>query len=220
MKVIEPGHVYELATLDGEAPNRLVFVNREPGTEHPGTQTQEVLRTIIDALEALIDRTNHCDGCLPWPGNERIIKALTEGQRQSRLALLFHEQRAMERKLERGELAPETAPVAADGHFAMPKQAPPPRRRAMPTVSEKPCSICGERHKLGEFNVGSEVRVLVPIREIACGAIGKVDSWSQYGGPIYYRVEFPARDDREGVTGITRGPRENFAPCQLEALVR
>lgn len=117
MKVIEPGHVYQLDTLDGAAPNRLVFVNREPGTEHAGTQTQEVLRTAIDALSCLIDRTNHCDGCLRWEGNDRIIKALSEAQRQMRLAILHHEARALERKLDRGDLKPEGVPVGADGHF-------------------------------------------------------------------------------------------------------
>lgn len=101
MRVLEPGHVYELTVLDGDEPVILRYVNRESGTEHSGTQTQEVLRTMIDALETTVDRTNHCDGCLPWLGNERIIKAMTEAQRQLRLALLYHEQRAMERKLER-----------------------------------------------------------------------------------------------------------------------
>ncbi len=117
MNVIYPGHVYELATLDGDGkPEVLRFVNREAGTEHAGTQTQEVLRAQIDVLETLIDRTNHCDGCLPWQGNERIIKALTEAQRQLRLSLLFHEQRALERKMERG-WDPAKEFVGEDGHF-------------------------------------------------------------------------------------------------------
>jgi hypothetical protein len=74
MEIIEPGHIYRLSWLDGD-PDRilgvqgrdstrvdqseadLVFVCREETDElrpHPGTQTQEVLR-------ALIDRTMHCD---------------------------------------------------------------------------------------------------------------------------------------------------------------
>lgn len=118
MRVLEPGHVYELSTLDGDGkPEVLRFVNREAGAEHPGTQTQEVLRAEIDALDVLIDRTNHCDGCLPWSGNERIVKAMTEAQRQLRLALLFHEQRAMERKMERDGWDPAREPVGQDGHF-------------------------------------------------------------------------------------------------------
>ena len=119
MKVIEPGHVYDLDTLDGDGkPVRLIFVNREPGTEHAGTQTQEVLRAAIDALECLIDRTNHCDGCVRWEGNDRIVKAMSEAQRQMRLALLHHEARALERKLDRGDLKPEKLITDKDGHFS------------------------------------------------------------------------------------------------------
>ncbi len=54
MKVIDPGHEYELQALDGGAPQHLVFVKREgrnyPGNvgEHPGVLTQEVLRACLD----------------------------------------------------------------------------------------------------------------------------------------------------------------------------
>lgn len=56
MKVIDPGHEYELDSLDGEQPNRLVFVKREgdkyPGNvgHHPGTNCQEVMRALIERL--------------------------------------------------------------------------------------------------------------------------------------------------------------------------
>lgn len=105
MKVIEPGHIYDLHSLDGDGkPVRLTFVNREPGTEHPGTQTQECLR-------ALIDRTIHCDNCLRWPGNDLIVYHL-------RAALALHEARAIERKVEKGELKPEKIAISQDdGHF-------------------------------------------------------------------------------------------------------
>ena len=119
MRVLEPGHIYELDQLDGDgSPLRLVFVNREVN-KHPGTQTQEVLRVSIDLMECLIDRTNHCDSCLRWEGNDRIIKALSEAQRQMRLALLIHEERAMERKLEKGLFSPEKVPTGSDGHYRM-----------------------------------------------------------------------------------------------------
>jgi hypothetical protein len=124
MRVIEPGHVYELDHLDGSSRQRLTFVNREAGTKHEGTQTQEVLRAIVDCLNVLIDRTNHCDGCLRWEGNDRIIKAMSEAQRQARLALLYHEHRALERKLDKGRFMPERAETAEDGHY------PPPRQNA------------------------------------------------------------------------------------------
>ena len=124
MKVIEPGHIYELNTLDGDgSPLRLVFVNREEGTEHSGTQTQEVLRTIIDLLSCLMDRTNHCDGCLRWDGNDKIVKAMSESQRQANLAILCHEQRVLERKMQKGEFDPATYPTSDDGHFSIERKA-------------------------------------------------------------------------------------------------
>lgn len=120
MRVIEPGHIYELNELDGASSyNRLIFVNRDgtDGHTHPGTQSQEVLRVAIDLMEVLIDRTNHCDACLRWEGNDRIIKAMSEAQRQMRLALLFHEQRVFERRMEKEGFKPETVPTGKDGHW-------------------------------------------------------------------------------------------------------
>jgi hypothetical protein len=105
MKIIEPGHVYELNSLDGGTPETLTFVNREEGQEHPGTQTQEVLR-------ALIDRTMHCDNCKRWDGNDKIIHHL-------RMALALHEARAIVRKAEKGYYKPEQMAVGADGHFTL-----------------------------------------------------------------------------------------------------
>jgi len=113
MKIIEPGHIYELNWLDrnlnpsydAENPtaNRIIFVNREKGTEHPGTQTQEVIR-------ALINRTQHCDNCLRWKGNDLIVYHL-------RMALILHEARALERKTEKGYIKPELIITDLDGHF-------------------------------------------------------------------------------------------------------
>jgi hypothetical protein len=108
MKILEKGHVYELDQLDKYSeldtkPVILRFVNRETGNEHPGTQTQEVLR-------ALIDRTKHCDSCLRWDGNDQIIFHL-------RMALVLHEARALQRKVEKGKLESEKVSVDTDGHF-------------------------------------------------------------------------------------------------------
>lgn len=115
MKIIEPGHIYKLHVLDrpvvkeGDSDgvnDTLVFVNREPGSEHPGYQTQEVLR-------ALIDRTMHCDNCLRWEGNDLIIYHL-------RMALVLHEARALLRKTEKGIITPENIVTSAkDGHFSL-----------------------------------------------------------------------------------------------------
>ena len=104
MKILEPGHIYALNVLDGllgETDN-LTFVNREPGKEHPGYQTQEVLR-------ALIDRTRHCD------------------KQHLRMALVLHEARALERKVEEGKLKPEIISTGTDGHFVLTPTRPDPK---------------------------------------------------------------------------------------------
>lgn len=57
MKVLDPGHYYELDSLDGCFVNALVFVKRQgakyPGNigAHSGTTSQEVLRALIDRAE-------------------------------------------------------------------------------------------------------------------------------------------------------------------------
>ncbi len=118
MKVIEPGHIYECAQLDGDGtPLRLVFVRRDKEPFHEGTQIQEVVRTQIEMLDALIDRTNHCDDCLRWEGNDIIIKHFSECQRRLRLVLLKFEERALERKVDKQGFKPETVPMGSDGHF-------------------------------------------------------------------------------------------------------
>lgn len=101
MKVIDPGHVFALAFLDGsitspEMPKHgvllsstLTFVKREgagyPGNagHHPGTNLQEVLR-------ALISRVKYLEGQESHPNNTIIIFAL-------RHAIWLLEQRAAER---------------------------------------------------------------------------------------------------------------------------
>lgn len=59
MKIIDPGHAYALAVLDGNGYEFLKFVKRVgakyPGNEwpHPGTNIQEVLRVLIDRIQFL-----------------------------------------------------------------------------------------------------------------------------------------------------------------------
>lgn len=112
MQILEAGHVYALFARTGvegltkPAQREILnFVNREPGREHSGTQTQEVLR-------ALIDRTMHCHNCDSWEGNREIIYHM-------RMALVLHEARALIRKVQRHELAPEYVAIDADGHFRL-----------------------------------------------------------------------------------------------------
>lgn len=78
MKVVDPGHLYELATLDGDSPPLfLTFVKRKgegyPGNvgSHPGTTTQEVLR-------ALIERTEYVDNQIPDHANVALLDCLRD----------------------------------------------------------------------------------------------------------------------------------------------
>jgi hypothetical protein len=124
--VIEPGHIYAVANLDslpGEHVQTMTFVNRED-KPHPGTQTQEYIRVLVDVLDVLIDRTNHCDSCLRWEGNDKIIKHFSDAQRHLRLALLLHEARALERKVDKDGLKPESIDTNSDGHFPIPGEEP------------------------------------------------------------------------------------------------
>lgn len=74
MKILDPGHEYELNEFDGyhERGARLIFMKREgPGYPfnegtHPGTNCQEVIRV-------LIDRVKYLDRQIAAPENTRII---------------------------------------------------------------------------------------------------------------------------------------------------
>lgn len=113
MLVKEKGHIYapQQRTPDGETlpitskTPVIAFVNKEEGSEHAGTTTQEVIR-------CLLDRTRHCANCMPHPNNERIVYHL-------RMALILHEARALERQAEKGEITPEYIDVGGNGHFQL-----------------------------------------------------------------------------------------------------
>lgn len=89
MKVLEPGHAYQLNCYDGDDLPPLIFMKREgakyPGNvgTHPGTNCQEVLR-------ALIDRVQYLDAQIPDDANRAIITCL-------RGALFNFEERAARR---------------------------------------------------------------------------------------------------------------------------
>jgi hypothetical protein len=116
MKVLEKGHIYQpiVSRSTGklsspEVHNQTItFINREPGAEHDGTTTQEIIRI-------LLDRTRHCNNCLPHWVNEQVIFHL-------RSALVLHEMRALQRKFEKGDYTPEYIPTGEDGHFDLPTQ--------------------------------------------------------------------------------------------------
>lgn len=88
MKVIDPGHLYELANLDDSVaevprnPTRLYFVKRigakfpgNTGSSYSGTITQEVVR-------ALIDRTEYVNGQRSHVRNGLVLHHLREALRE------------------------------------------------------------------------------------------------------------------------------------------
>lgn len=118
MKVLIAGHVYELSFIcddkdhshkeDDTSKFQIQFIDREGlNNFEAGVQTQEILRV-------LIDRTMHCDNCLRWENNDKIIYHL-------RMALVLHEARALERKVEKGLIKPEQIKISSDGHFKIEK---------------------------------------------------------------------------------------------------
>lgn len=89
MKVLDPGHVYELRQLGDNNTQIIKFIKRSGGAvqyaeEWTGMQTQEVLR-------ALIDRTKYLYDILP-------CKETTEAIRHLQMALYWYETRALRRK--------------------------------------------------------------------------------------------------------------------------
>jgi hypothetical protein len=58
MRIVDPGHVYDLWQLGSDEPQRLTHVKRSGGAityaeEWPGVQTQEVMRAEIDRMKYL-----------------------------------------------------------------------------------------------------------------------------------------------------------------------
>lgn len=116
MRVLIAGHVYELSFICDHEEHKhkeedrhrfeIQFIDREGlNNLEAGVQTQEILRV-------LIDRTMHCDNCLRWENNDKIIYHL-------RMALVLHEARALERKVEKGLIKPERIKTSSDGHYKL-----------------------------------------------------------------------------------------------------
>lgn len=107
MRIVDPGHVYVLDSLDGDFQQFVRFVKRFRGDfNHSGTVNQELLRVLIDRVQFL-------DAEKPWPLNEQILYHL-------RMALVLHEARAIIRKTEKGQMLPELLPVSGvDGHYIL-----------------------------------------------------------------------------------------------------
>lgn len=91
MRVVDPGHLYELDMLNGSTKQILCFDKRvgdeylgNYGLPYPGTNCQEVLR-------ALIDRMTYLNGQVPCAETEAAISL-------AQTMLLLFEMRAARRK--------------------------------------------------------------------------------------------------------------------------
>jgi hypothetical protein len=112
VKVIEPGHVYDLANSDGPDYQRVRFVRRRdavgeplPAREkHPGLLSQELIRV-------LIDRTLYLYAEAPCDEDTRIVEHL-------RAALSLYESRASRRAIEKLS-KPEEADVCPICHHIL-----------------------------------------------------------------------------------------------------
>ncbi len=89
MKIIDPGHIYEMRQLGDSNTQIIKFIKRSGGAvqydkEWNGLQSQEVLRV-------LIDRSKYLNDVLPCKETSEIIKHL-------QMALYWYEVRALRRK--------------------------------------------------------------------------------------------------------------------------
>lgn len=92
MKVLTPGHKYELASFEGGPPQTLQFIEKQPVEEkseelctvNDGTTNEQVLAVVIDRMKYLQDR-------VPCDKNKLVITRLHQ-------ALEALESRTQERK--------------------------------------------------------------------------------------------------------------------------
>ena len=109
MKVLNRGHVYKLNNNKSPSHSILTFFKDKKinGEGFDGTTNQEVLR-------ALIDRIKFLDEQEPHPNNKEIIYCL-------RKANILHEQRHLDRLLEKG-VEIENLETFNDSHIVRLKQ--------------------------------------------------------------------------------------------------
>lgn len=106
MKVLEAGHVYELANLDSAGSQLITFLRRsspaiQHAFDHPGTNTQELLRVIIDLVTVVQDRTLFLEGIIPAVENQDFGQYAEDMLFNARRMLLCYEGRAYRRKMDK-----------------------------------------------------------------------------------------------------------------------
>lgn len=93
MIVLDPGHKYQLAHLDGYATEILTFVKRK-GDNYPGNLSSYEGTNMQEVLRALIDRIKYVNNQIPCSQNEIVLLKLRE------VVLLLEERAAIRHKRE------------------------------------------------------------------------------------------------------------------------
>lgn len=110
MKVLDPGHRYELDNLENDGSTILQFM-KDPalhgGNGARGPSCQEVLRAVIDRVKTLNTERSDVE-------NDVIIF-------HGRMMIAGFEARALRRRVEKDGLEIECLPVASDGHIRLEK---------------------------------------------------------------------------------------------------
>lgn len=111
MKIIDPGHTYEVENVDGEGTQTIQFVHRRghdgqllaEDQRKEGIQSQELLRV-------LIDRTIYLHIEQPWSENVKIVQQLRD-------ALRTYEARAARSAVEKLPMPERQSFCKECGHF-------------------------------------------------------------------------------------------------------
>jgi hypothetical protein len=81
VRVLDPGHVFELTHLDGDGISQLVFVKRE-GDGYPGNVGHHEGTTIQEVLRALIKRVAYVMAQEPCDQDTRVMVLLRDALRE------------------------------------------------------------------------------------------------------------------------------------------
>jgi len=82
VRVIDPGHTYQLDGLDGGTPQTIRFVKRcDPPAKYPGNVGSYPGTTIQEVLRVLIDRTQYVGRQRPCEETVHAIDAMREAIR-------------------------------------------------------------------------------------------------------------------------------------------
>lgn len=76
MVTLDPGHVYLLDALDGDAVQRLAFVKRE-GDKYPGNVGSHSGTTLQEVIRALIERCQYVNAQTPCAETEAVTGLLS-----------------------------------------------------------------------------------------------------------------------------------------------